>query len=110
MRPISPSCRSYRARLDTRNVLKGLVVVLDDGEHHNAAVTTLDFWAIVGAFIVFGCILARKPTKKPPTETLRPVVPSEHQPGCFALEEETGANWKGSGGAVPSIKETRPTL
>src|SRR5260370_10060282 len=29
------------------------------------------FWAIVGAFIVCGCVLTRKPTKKPPTETLR---------------------------------------
>ena len=32
------------------------------------------FWAIVGAFIVCGCILTRKPTKKPPTETLRPAM------------------------------------
>ena len=63
-----------------------------------------------GAFIVCGCILTRGPTKKPPRETLRPAVPDEHQPSCFALEEERGANWKGSGGAVPSIKETRPSL
>ena len=32
------------------------------------------FWAIVTAFIVCGCILTRKPTKKPLGETLRPVV------------------------------------
>jgi hypothetical protein len=68
------------------------------------------FWAIATAFIVCGCFLTRKPKKKPPIETLRPVAPNEHQPGCFALEEESGANWKGSGGAVPSIKETRPSL
>jgi len=37
-------------------------------------------------------------------------VPDEHQSGCFALEEERGANWKGSGGAVPSIKEAKPSL
>jgi hypothetical protein len=37
-------------------------------------------------------------------------APDEHQPGCFALEEEKGANWKGSGGTVPSIKEARPSL
>ena len=58
------------------------------------------FWAIVTAFIVCGCILTRKPTKKPLRETLRPAVPDEHQPGCFALEEERGTNWKGSGGAA----------
>jgi len=67
------------------------------------------FWAIVAAFIVCGCIFTRKPTKKP-TETLRPAVPDEHQPGCFALEEERGANWKGSGGTVSSIKEAKPSL
>jgi hypothetical protein len=51
-----------------------------------------------------------KPTKKPLTEALRPAAPDEHQPGCFALEEERGANWKGSGGSVPSVKETKPSL
>ncbi len=68
------------------------------------------FWSIVAAFIVCGCILTRKPTKKLPTETLRPAGPDEHQPGCFGLEEERGGNWKGSGGTVPSIKETKPSL
>ena len=68
------------------------------------------FWAIVAAFLVCGCIVTRKRTKKLPTETLRPAVPDEHQPGCFALEEERGANWKGSGGAEPSIKEAKPSL
>jgi len=66
------------------------------------------FWAIVGAFIVCGCILTRKPRKKLPTETRRPAEPDEHQPGCFALEEEKGDHWTGSG--VPNIKEARPTL
>ena len=68
------------------------------------------FWAIVIAFLVCGCILTRKPKRKPPRDTLRPAAPDEHQSGCFALEEERGANWKGSGGAVSSIKETRPSL
>jgi hypothetical protein len=68
------------------------------------------FWAIVAAFLVCGCILTRKPTKKPLRETLRPAAPDERQPGCFALEDERGAEWKGGGGAVPSIKETRPSL
>ena len=68
------------------------------------------FWAIATAFIVCGCILTRKPTKKPQKDTLRPAARDDHQSGCFALEEERGANWKGSGGAVPSFKETRPSL
>jgi hypothetical protein len=68
------------------------------------------FWAIVGALIVCGYILTRKPTKKPPTETLRPAMPDEHQPSCFGLEEERGGSWKGSGGSVPSIREAKPSL
>jgi hypothetical protein len=68
------------------------------------------FWAIVAAWIVCGCILTRKSRKKPLRETLRPAVPDERQPGCFALEEERGGNWKGIGGAVPSIKEAKPSL
>ena len=40
----------------------------------------------------------------------RTAVPDEHQPGCFALEEERGGNWKGSGGTVPSVKEAKPSL
>ena len=38
----------------------------------------------------------------------RAAVPDEHQPGCFALEEERGGSWRGSD--VPAIKEARPTL
>ena len=68
------------------------------------------FAAAMIAFVVCGCIMTRKPTKKPSTETLRPVVPHEHQPSCFGLEEERGGDWKGSGGAVPSIKEAKPSL
>jgi hypothetical protein len=66
------------------------------------------FVAAMAAIVVCGCIFTRKPRKKLPTETLRPAVPVERQPGCFALEEERGDGWKGSG--VPVIKETRPTL
>jgi len=40
--------------------------------------------------------------------SLRVVVPDEHQPGCFDLEEEKGGKWTGSG--VPIIKKVRPTL
>ncbi|MFZ1150795.1 MAG: hypothetical protein WAR76_13820 [Xanthobacteraceae bacterium] len=68
------------------------------------------FSSIVAAFLVCGCILTRKPTKKPSRETLRTAVPNEHQPGCFGLEEERGGNWKGSGGSVPAIKEAKPSL
>ena len=70
----------------------------------------LMFFGAVAAWIACGCILTRKPTKKLPLETLRPSVLDEHQPGCFALEEERGGNWKGSGGMVPSVKEAKPSL
>ena len=68
------------------------------------------FCSILAAFVVRGCILTRKPTKKPSTETLRPAVPDEHQPSCFGLEDERSGDWKGSGGSVPSIKEVKPRL
>jgi hypothetical protein len=59
------------------------------------------FWAIVAAWVVCGCILTRKPRKKPLRETLRSATLDEHQASCFAIEEERGANWKGGGG--PSV-------
>jgi hypothetical protein len=68
------------------------------------------FAAAMIALVVCGCILTRKPTKKPSTETLRPAAPDEHQPSCFGHEEERGGGWKGSGGTVPSIKEAKPSL
>ena len=34
----------------------------------------------------------------------------EHQPSCFALEEEKGEGWKGSGRAKPTVNEARPSL
>jgi hypothetical protein len=66
------------------------------------------FVATMIAIVVCGCIFTRKPRKKLPTETFRPAVPVERQPGCFALEEERGGNWVGSG--VPVIKEAKPSL
>ncbi len=66
------------------------------------------FFLAVAAIVVTGCILTRKPRKRLPTQTLRAAVPDERQPGCFALEEEKGSHWTGSG--VPLIKEARPTL
>jgi hypothetical protein len=69
------------------------------------------FALVTAAFLVCGCILTRKPRKKLPTETLRPAVPpDDHQPGGFALEEERGGSWTGSGGSVPSVRETKPSL
>jgi hypothetical protein len=64
------------------------------------------FFAAVAAWVVCGCTLTRKPNKKLPL--LRAAVSYERQPGCFALEEESGGNWRSSG--VPVIKEARPTL
>ena len=68
------------------------------------------FVAAMIVLVVCGCILTRKPRKKLPTEALRPAAPDEHQPSCFALEEERGGNWKGSGGSVSAIKEAKPSL
>jgi len=68
------------------------------------------FVAAMVALVVCGCIFTRKPRKKLPTGTLRPAVPDEHQPGCFALEEERSGNWNGSGGTVPFVKEAKPSL
>jgi hypothetical protein len=66
------------------------------------------FVTAMTALVVCGCILTRKPTKKPESKTLRVAVPDEHQPSCFGLEEERGGNWSGS--RVPLHKEARPTL
>jgi len=80
------------------------------GEHHNAADATLDFLVNRGRIHSLRLHPHAETDKKLPTETLRPAGPDEHQPGCFGLEEERGGNWKGSGGTVPSIKETKPSL
>jgi hypothetical protein len=37
-------------------------------------------------------------------------IAEEHQPSCFALEEEKGEGWKGSGAMGPAINEVRPSL
>jgi hypothetical protein len=68
------------------------------------------FWAIVAAFIVCGCILTWNPTKQLTTKPSKPTVPEEHQPGCFAQEEERGGDWKGSGATEPPVKEAKPSL
>jgi hypothetical protein len=36
--------------------------------------------------------------------------PDEHQASCFALEEEKGEDWKGTGAMGPAIKEVEPSL
>ena len=66
------------------------------------------FVLAMAAFLVCGCIFTRKPRKKLPEEPRQQAVPDEHQPGCFAGEEERGGSWTGTG--VPAIKEARPSL
>jgi hypothetical protein len=68
----------------------------------------VSFALAMAALVVCGWVFTRKPRKKLPTEILRPAMPDERQPGCFALEEERGGDWTGS--SVPVIKEARPTL
>jgi hypothetical protein len=42
--------------------------------------------------------------------TLPPTIPEQHQPSCFALEEERGEDWKGTGTTREAIKEAKPSL
>jgi hypothetical protein len=100
----------------TGAVAKGLIavsficVVLGHGHTTMQQIQLAIFLVAVAALVVTGCILTRKPRRKGlPTETLRPMV-EEHQPGCFALEEERGSSWKGRGKTVPSVKEAKPSL
>jgi len=48
------------------------------------------------ALVVCGCIFTRKPSKKLHMKSLKAAVSDEHQPGCFALEEEKGDHWRGT--------------
>jgi hypothetical protein len=43
-------------------------------------------------------------------ETAPSMAAEEHQPSCFALEEEKGEGWKGSGAMGPAINDARPSL
>jgi hypothetical protein len=43
-------------------------------------------------------------------ETAPPTAPDEHQASCFALEEEKGEDWKGTGATGLAIKEAKPSL
>ncbi len=38
------------------------------------------------------------------------IAAEEHQPSCFAWEEEKGVDWKGGGAMGPAINEARPSL
>jgi hypothetical protein len=44
-----------------------------------------------------------------PAPSIVPAI-EEHQPSCFALEEEKGEGWKGAGASAPAIRELRPSL
>ena len=39
-----------------------------------------------------------------------PIAEDERQPSCFALEDEKGEDWKGSGASRSQIIEARPSL
>ena len=52
------------------------------------------FVLAMAALVVCGCIFTRKPSKKLPMKSLKAAVSDEHQPGCFALEEEKGDHWR----------------
>ena len=48
--------------------------------------------------------------KSAQSEILPSTEEEEHQPSCFAAEEEKGAGWKGSGATEPAINDVRPSL
>jgi hypothetical protein len=48
--------------------------------------------------------------KSAQSEILPSMEEEEHQPSCFAAEEEKGTGWKGSGATEPAINEARPRL
>ena len=83
------------------------VGVLGYGVHHNATVAT---WNVFCRYVGMGSLRLHPhaETDQKDTNFACSGVSGEHQPGCFAFEEERGGNWAGSG--VPIIKEARPTL
>ena len=46
----------------------------------------------------------------PPTAPLPSSAVNEHQPSCFAGEEERGEQWKGSGATKTTINEVKSSL
>ena len=86
----------------------GTEVVSGDGEHRDATAATCELCFGYGRTCSLRLHFHAEIKKKIPTETLRPAEPDEHQPGCFAHEEERGGNWTGS--SVPSIKEAKSSL
>jgi hypothetical protein len=48
--------------------------------------------------------------KSAQSEIPRSMEAEEHQPSCFAGEEEKGEGWKGSGATEPAINDVRPSL
>ena len=47
---------------------------------------------------------------KPAHPETTPSTTDERQPSCFALEEEKGEHWNGSGAMARVINEARPSL
>jgi hypothetical protein len=43
-------------------------------------------------------------------ESPAPITTEERQPSCFALEDEKGEDWKGTGATRSQIIEARPSL
>jgi len=47
---------------------------------------------------------------QPEPEIPAPAAADERQPSCFALEDEKGEDWRGSGGSRSQIVEVRSSL
>jgi hypothetical protein len=102
---ISPSCRELLQKIAKISGEHVAPLVSGGGETAMQQLQLVSFALAMPALVVCGWVFARKPRKP----TLRP-EPDERQPGCFALEEEKGGNWKGSGGTAPTVKEAKPSL
>ncbi len=49
-------------------------------------------------------------THAEPAPPMAPSLADEHQPSCFAQEEERGEDWHGAGASGPLVKDVKPTL
>jgi short-subunit dehydrogenase len=58
--------------------------------------------------MVHAALKKRELLAQPPDQSS--TAADERQPSCFAVEEEKGEYWKGSGAMEPAIKESRPSL
>ena len=85
-------------------------MVLGDGEHHVGQGGTWDFFGRHDRIYSLRPHPHAETDKKASKGNFAASGAGRTSTSCFALEEERGGNWKGSGGSVPAIKEAKPSL